>query len=78
MTTNEERIADVPLPECPVCGASGQRCKRPSGHDAAQWHHEREDLMARICGCPVCASWLRHRGWIDVANGDQLLLEANA
>lgn len=54
--------ADIPVPPCPRCGATGHRCKRPSGHDAANWHVEREYAMARVCGCPTCVAWLRERG----------------
>lgn len=64
--------ADIPLPRCPACGATGQRCKRPSGHDASQWHLEREDAMARLCGCPPCQAWLRTRG--AQARSEQLVL----
>lgn len=28
-------------PLCPVCRASGRSCKRPSGHEASEWHAER-------------------------------------
>lgn len=52
----------VPVtPECPVCHAWGKRCKRPSGHDAANWHVAREDEAAKACGCPDCKGWLRGR-----------------
>lgn len=33
------------LPECPTCHATGKRCKRPSGHDASEWHAARRALM---------------------------------
>lgn len=29
------------LPACPDCGSHTKRCKRPSGHDAAEWHAAR-------------------------------------
>lgn len=28
-------------PTCPTCGSRSSRCKRPSGHDAAEWHAAR-------------------------------------
>ena len=50
------------IPACPVCHATGRRCRRPSGHDAAEWHVEREDALARQCRCPECCQrWLARR-----------------
>ena len=50
------------LPTCPTCGATGKRCKRPSEHEAAEWHVEREDaLAAQFPNCPGCAAWLQLR-----------------
>ena len=49
------------LPKCPVCGSEGKKCKRPSEWDAANWHVEREDLMAELCGCALCREWLKSR-----------------
>lgn len=50
------------LPTCPRCGSKAKRCYRPSGHDAAEWHVEREDLVARDCLCPeICGPWLDKR-----------------
>lgn len=72
-----EAFVNVPLPNCPRCGATGNRCKRPSGHDAAQWHSEREDLYAQACGCPVCVAWLERRGCAGPI-GEQLLLEVGS
>lgn len=45
---------------CPVCGSTARRCKRPSGHDAAEWHREREDAeaLANRDHCLGCAWWL--------------------
>lgn len=56
-----QRVSAVP--PCPVCGATGRRCRRPSGHDADTWHVEREDAMAALVAdeCPGCAWWLAER-----------------
>lgn len=32
------------FPLCPTCRASGRACKRPSGHDASEWHADRLSL----------------------------------
>lgn len=47
------------LPKCPTCGSEDRRCYRPSGHEAAQWHDDRETALAQACRCPdVCTPWL--------------------
>ena len=49
-------------PKCPRCGTTGERCLRPSGHQAMYWHPEREDIVARQCRCKeICQPWLRKR-----------------
>lgn len=52
---------DVEIPKCPVCESTSKRCKRPSEHEATQWHVEREDALAKLCGCAVCKAWLKRR-----------------
>ena len=51
------------LVPCPTCGSAAKRCKRPSGHEAAEWHMDREDALAllRRGTCPRCAEWTRQR-----------------
>ena len=44
----------VTLPRCPSCGSTASRCKRPSEHQATEWHVAREALLAELFG------W---RGW---------------
>ena len=38
------------LPTCPDCRATGRRCKRPSGHGAAEWHAARRLVFERGAG----------------------------
>jgi hypothetical protein len=40
----EQPAADA-TPECPTCKATGKKCKRPSGHDAPEWHVARRRLL---------------------------------
>jgi len=48
---------------CPDCGATGTRCRRPSGHDAASWHEARREAFEALCaarealGLPQVARW---------------------
>jgi hypothetical protein len=48
---------------CPYCGATGARCRRPSGHDAAAWHDARRAAFEALCamreaqGLPQVARW---------------------
>lgn len=50
------------LVECPSCKSMAKRCKRPSGHDAAEWHLVREDALAQACACDeVCKGWTQLR-----------------
>lgn len=65
----------VPLPTCPVCGATGNRCKRPSGHEASRWHELRETELAEICRCDeVCLPWLNR----EMPHPSQLHLEVGS
>lgn len=48
---------------CPRCGSTAGRCRRPSGHDAAEWHAERVAVFESLCdereaaGLPQVARW---------------------
>lgn len=48
---------------CPVCGSTRARCLRPSEHEAATWHRERQDALEALCaereaqGLPQVARW---------------------
>ena len=33
---------------CPTCGSTAVRCRRPSGHDAAEWHRARLKAAADV------------------------------
>jgi hypothetical protein len=45
-------LIEVEYPICPQCGAKGARCRRPSGHQADEWHIAREYLLAPLIGWP--------------------------
>ena len=49
-------------PTCPMCASTSKKCKRPSGHDATQWHIEREHVQALLCRCRICLDWLAKYG----------------
>lgn len=48
---------------CPQCGSSASRCRRPSGHDATEWHAARRSAFETLCaereaaGLPQVALW---------------------
>ena len=48
---------------CRECGSRGARCRRPSEHDAGEWHASRVDALERLLagreanGEPVPARW---------------------
>jgi len=42
----------IPAPTCPTYQAPGPRRRRPSGHEATEWHLEGEDALARLWRCP--------------------------
>lgn len=50
--------------KCPDCGSTAQRCKRGSGHDAAEYHKARMDAFYQLCdeleeqGIAQVARWL--------------------
>lgn len=44
--TVEPHLAEVP---CPTCGSTASRCRRPSGHDTAEWHRSRAEAFWRLC-----------------------------
>ena len=46
ITLTDGRV--IELPPCPDCKATGKRCKRPSGHEAAEWHKDRRDALDRL------------------------------
>lgn len=45
MTTS---TAPGPWPACPTCGSTRRRCRRPSGHDAPEWHAARLALWEAL------------------------------
>ena len=49
-TTHE--VVELELPACPDCGSTASRCKRPSGHEADEWHIAREKIFAPMVGWP--------------------------
>lgn len=51
-TTHE--VVELELPACPTCGSTASRCRRPSGHEATEWHVARELVFAPLVGWP---SW---------------------
>jgi hypothetical protein len=45
-------VVRIELPACPECGSTASRCRRPSGHEAQEWHVARELLLAPLIGWP--------------------------
>jgi len=58
--TVEPCAAEVP---CPSCGSRTGRCRRPSEHDASEWHADRHAAFEALCsdreaaGIPQVARW---------------------